>query len=95
MKPLTPIVVGETVRMQRPGEKTWSTGTSTGLAGTRSYDIEVNGRHYWRNRYHLLQTKEAEQPDPPNDHPMGDNSAGTQEHSESEKTPTEGTGNSQ
>ena len=55
----SPISPGETVRMRLPGEKTWTSGTCTGLVAPRSYDVQVGERHYQRNRRHILQTGES------------------------------------
>ena len=53
------ILPGERVRMRLPGEKTWSSGTCTGLVAPRSYDVQVEERHYWRNRCHIFRTRET------------------------------------
>ena len=57
-RPLKPITPGETVRMRLPGQTTWSAGTCTGLVGPRNYDVQVEERHYRRNRRQLIQTNE-------------------------------------
>ena len=41
VKPLQPIVVGETVRIRNPREKLWTAGTCMGQVGPRSYDVKV------------------------------------------------------
>lgn len=50
---LPPIRIGAPVHMRLPGEKTWSAGTCTGLAGPRSYEVQVGAGVYRRNRRHL------------------------------------------
>ena len=55
-KQLRPIPVGETIRVRLPGQSTWSTGTCTGLAGPRCYDVQVGERIYRRNRRQLRNT---------------------------------------
>lgn len=52
-KTLPPIRIGEPIHMRLPGEKTWSAGTCTGLAGPRSYEVQVGAGVYRRNRRHL------------------------------------------
>ena len=54
VKPLQPIVSGETVRMRTPGEKSWTAGTCIGQAGPRSYDVKVGESVYRRNRRDLI-----------------------------------------
>ena len=61
-KPLAPLSPGETVRMQLPGDKTWTPGTCTGQSGPRSYNVRVGDQEYRRNRRQLLQTKEPQEP---------------------------------
>ena len=57
-KQLSPIPVGETIRVRLPGHSTWSTGICTGLAGPRSYDVQVGERIYRRNRRQLIYANE-------------------------------------
>ena len=52
-KTLPPIRIGEPIHMRLPGEKTWSAGTCTGLAGPRSYEVQVGAGVYRRNWRHL------------------------------------------
>lgn len=52
-KTLPPIRIGEPIHMRLPGEKTWSAGTCTRLAGPRSYEVQVGAGVYRRNRRHL------------------------------------------
>ena len=40
-KLLAPLSPRETVRMQLPGEKTWTPGTCIGQSGPRSYNVRV------------------------------------------------------
>ena len=49
---------GDTLRMQLPGQKTWTTGVCTGLQGPRSYGVQVGEQKFRRNRRHLIRTKE-------------------------------------
>ena len=41
---------GDAIRMHLPGEKEWSLGQVIGDVGNRSYQVEVNGKQYRRNR---------------------------------------------
>ena len=59
VKPLQPLHPEETVRMQLPGESTWTAGTCVWTAGPRSYDIVVGSQHYRRNHRQILRTNEA------------------------------------
>ena len=43
---LPPIMTGETVWMQLPGEKRWTPGTCTGMQGPRSYGVRVGESEY-------------------------------------------------
>ena len=63
-KNLPPLLVGDTVRMRLPGEQKWSLGVCTHSLGRRSYEVEVEGRTYRRNRRQLCSTPE---PPPRND----------------------------
>ena len=49
---------GDAIRMQLPRKKEWSMGRVIGEEGTRSYLVEVNGKHYHRNRKWLRATPE-------------------------------------
>ena len=57
-KALPPLAPGESVRMRLPGEKTWSPGVCTRLAGPRSYEVTVGGRTFRRNWRQLIRTNE-------------------------------------
>ena len=49
--------------MRLPREKEWSLGRVTGEDGTRSYLVEVNGKHFRQNRKWLRATpKELPEP---------------------------------
>ena len=47
---LPKLLDGDAIRMRLPREKEWSLGRVIGEEGTRSYLVEVNGKHYRRNR---------------------------------------------
>ena len=51
---LPKLLDGDAIRMRLPRE--WSLGRVTGEEGTRSYLVEVNGKHYRRNRKWLRAT---------------------------------------
>ena len=53
-KPLTPIESGDTVRMRLHGKKRWSVGTCIRQVAPRSYNVNVDGATYRRNRRQLL-----------------------------------------
>ena len=53
---LPKLLDGDAIRMQLPCEKEWSLGHVIGEEGTRSYLVEVNGKHYHRNRKCLRAT---------------------------------------
>ena len=57
-KPLHPIQPGETVRMNLPGQKTWTASRCTGQTGPRSYDVKIGETAYMRNRRQLIRSKE-------------------------------------
>jgi hypothetical protein len=57
-KELPELIVGDTVRMRLPGQKTWSKGTEVKNAGVRSFFVRVNGKIYRRNRRQLILTPE-------------------------------------
>ena len=48
--------------MRLPGEKEWSLGQVIGDVGNRSYQVEVNGKQYRRNRRWLRATPETLEP---------------------------------
>ena len=54
VKPLKPIEPGKAVRMQLPGESTWSPGVCNGLVGPRSYQVKAGGNVFTRNRRQLI-----------------------------------------
>ena len=58
VKDLSPIQEGDGVRVQLPGEKTWTPSVCTGSRGTRSYGVRVGGQEFRRNRRQLLHTQE-------------------------------------
>ena len=43
----------DNIRMRLPGEKSWSSGHCRRILGNRSYEVEVNGGRYRRNRRQL------------------------------------------
>ena len=55
---LPPIPEGDGVRMQLPGERTWTPGVCTGSRGPRSYGVRVGEQEFRRNRRQLLHTRE-------------------------------------
>ena len=55
VKPLKPIVPGDTIQMRLPGETTWTSGVCTDLVGPRSYKLRVGEKIYRRNRRQLIQ----------------------------------------
>ena len=57
-KKLSNLKPQQSVRIKTPGQRKWSRGVCLGKAGLRSYDVEVNGQIYRRNRRHLLDTME-------------------------------------
>ena len=59
VKPLKPIVPGDTIQMRLPGETTWTSGVCTDLVGPRSYKLRVGEKIYRRNR---RQIKQADKP---------------------------------
>ena len=56
---LRPLVSGQSIRMQLPGQSRWSVGVCVKPLSHRSYLVRVNGAHYRRNRRQLLATDEA------------------------------------
>ena len=57
-KSLAPLRIGETIRMRLPGERNWSMGRCLRILSKRSYEVEVNGSRYRRNRRQLRSTVE-------------------------------------
>ena len=55
---LEPLKCGQTIRMRLPGRQEWTLGTCTRVLKNRSYEVEVCGKHYRRNRRQLRQTPE-------------------------------------
>jgi hypothetical protein len=49
---------GSAIRMRLPADKHWSLGTCIRALNNRSYEVEVRGKRYRRNRRHLRVTKE-------------------------------------
>ena len=66
VKELRPIQPGQPVQMRLPGKDTWTTGTCLKTAGPRSYEVQVDGRTYRRNRRQLIQVDK----DPPTEEPI-------------------------
>ena len=60
---LPPIPAGDGVRIQLPGEKTWTPGVCTGSRGPRSCGVHVGEQEFRRNRRQLLHTQETINPD--------------------------------
>ena len=67
-RPLKPIEQGDMVRIRLPGQSTWSRGICKTRVGPRSYEIEVGGATYRRNRSHIIPTKEQRDSDIPLPH---------------------------
>ena len=69
-KPLPELAIGQPVRVktQPPSSKKWSTGIVTDVMGSRSYEVDVEGRTYRRNRHHIKDS-------PPNVQPPRDETA--------------------
>ena len=65
VKPLKPIPAGEAVNMRLTGKSSWSAGVCKGLVGPRSYEVEVGGQLYARNRRHLIPTNKQVLPEIP------------------------------
>ena len=61
-KPLEPLQSGCAIRMKLPGDNRWSLGTCVRALDNRSFEVEVCGRRYRRNRRHLRATKEMAPP---------------------------------
>ena len=50
--------VGDAVRMRPPGQRKWTLGHCTRPLGLRSYEVEIDGRRFRRNRRQLRSTPE-------------------------------------
>ena len=61
-RPLMALKCGQAIRMRLPGREEWSLGTCTRALGNRSYEVEVCGRRYRRNRRQLRLTPETAPP---------------------------------
>ncbi|CAB4029631.1 Hypothetical predicted protein, partial [Paramuricea clavata] len=61
-KPLEPLQSGCAIRMKLSGDNRWSLGTCVRALENRSFEVEVCGRRYRRNRRHLRATKEMAPP---------------------------------
>ena len=61
-RPLVALKCGQAIRMRLPGREEWSLGTCTRALGNRSYEVEVCGRRYRRNRRQLRLTPETAPP---------------------------------
>ena len=48
--PLQPLKQGQAIRMKLPNATKWTLGTCTRILDNRSYEVEVSGRKYQRNR---------------------------------------------
>ena len=57
-KTLNELHVGDHIRMRLPGDRRWSLGQCRRVLGQRSYEVEVNGSRYRRNRRQLRSTAE-------------------------------------
>ena len=57
-KNLAPLKAGDSIRMKKPGEQKWSLGHCTRPLDRRSYEVEVDGRRFRRNRRQLRSTLE-------------------------------------
>lgn len=70
IKNLAPLKAGDSIRMKLPGEKKWSLGHCTRPLARRSYEVEVEGRRFRRNRRQLRSTMEpSPEPCSPIDEP--------------------------
>lgn len=61
-RPLDPLQCGQAIRMRLPGKQEWTLGTCTRVLRNRSYEVEVCGRRYRRNRRQLRSTPEIPPP---------------------------------
>ncbi|CAB3985408.1 Transposon Ty3-G Gag-Pol poly, partial [Paramuricea clavata] len=62
--PLKPLKKGQAIRMKLPNATKWTLGTCTRVLDNRSYEVEVSGRKYRRNRRQLRASQERP-PTPP------------------------------
>ncbi len=62
--PLQPLKQGQAIRMKLPNATKWTLGTCTRILDNRSYEVEVSGRKYRRNRRQLRASQERP-PTPP------------------------------
>ena len=59
-KVLKPLNTGDTVRVRKPGQKTWTHAVVTRVTeAPRSYVVDSEGTSYRRNRRYLIKTTEA------------------------------------
>ena len=59
-KVLKPLNTGDTVRVRKPGQKTWTPAVVTRVTeAPRSYVVDAEGTSYRRNRRDLIKTTEA------------------------------------
>lgn len=61
-QPLEPLRCGQAIRMRLPRKQEWTLGTCTRVLKNRSYEVEVCGRRYRRNRRQLRSTTETPPP---------------------------------
>lgn len=82
--PLQPLKHGHAIRMRLPNETKWTLGTCTNVLGNRSYEVEVSGRRYRRNRRHLRATQEKP---PPKATPFMPNESEIEPHKQNQNKP--------
>ena len=59
-KPLEPLELGDSARVQNMQNKTWQPAVITDKHNDRSYSVRTqNGATYRRNRRHLIKTNEC------------------------------------
>ena len=58
-QPIAPLQPGRAIRMKLPGDTKWSLGSCVKILPNRSYEVEVAGRRYRRNRRQLRTTAET------------------------------------
>ena len=63
-QPLPSLQPGQAIRMKLPGDPKWSLGSCVKVLRNRSYEVEVAGRCYRRNRRQLRTTAESPPPQP-------------------------------
>ena len=89
-RPLPELKSGERVRIQLPGQKTWTPGTCDKKVALRSYDVHVGGGTYRRNRRHIRRSSQeppmveaelesSEMTDMPKEQPVTNNDQLSQE----------------